>query len=155
MTVGAEAYYKEVYLGLVEEVLNDIEMNDSKPEHEQIGVIQKNSFDELCQYARDKYGEETSTFYANAKLITAEKYKSLPEGEKNNKMFEIMYKIPTFRYPDFNKKENQMFKEFFDFIESIELNYKPGWPMTCNIEFPDGKLFTKKDLTNSSEYGII
>ena len=93
MTVGAEAYYKEVYLGLVEEVLNDIEMNDSKPEHEQIGVIQKNSFDELCQYARDKYGEETSTFYANAKLITAEKYKSLPEGEKNNKMFEIMYKV--------------------------------------------------------------
>lgn len=70
-------------------------------------------------------------------------------------MFEIMYKIPTFRYPDFNKKENQMFKEFYDFIQSIELNYKSGWPLTCNLEFPDGKLFTKKDLTNATDYGII
>ena len=62
-------------------------------------------------------------------------------------MTEILYKIPTVSF--FRDDKNyEMYVEFMGFLESLPL-------ISCSLEFPDGKLFTKRDLTNAADYGII
>ena len=62
-------------------------------------------------------------------------------------MTEILYKIPTCSF-SIDYKNHGMYIEFMTFLESMP-------QISCNLELPDGKLFTKKDLTNAADYGII
>ena len=109
-------------------------------------------FNNLPNWPWNEYQLSESNIYYPHLMIQETMYRTLIYLQCYPEMTEILYKIPTcswdLAWNLVDEKEQEIIGDFSNFIKSMP-------EVTCNLEFPDGKLFTKKDLTNATDYGII
>ena len=104
-------------------------------------------FNNLPNWPWKEYDLSEKNMYYPHIMIQETMYRTLIYLQCYPEMTEILYKIPTCSF-SIDYKNYEMYIEFVTFLESMP-------QISCNLELPDGKLFTKKDLTNAADYGII